>query len=296
MKFIDPRTDFAFKKIFGNENAKTILISFLNAVLSLKKGHKIKEVEILNPYQAPKLKLVKETFVDVRCVDERGIWYIAEMQVQYVKGFEKRIIYNSAKAYANQIEKGQDYPKLRQVLSISVLDFILFDDIEDRYLTMHVLKEDLHNKNYIDEIRYYFIELPKFAHTEKEIRSDLEKWVFFIKNAGSLEVVPKKLNTGEYRKAFEIANTSAMSREEWAYYDAMSMKIQDEKGAIEAAYDKGMEKGEISLLIQLCRKRFKKDFTADMEKRMSGLSLKQIEKIGENIFEIDDIDDLKEYL
>ncbi|MGH7599377.1 MAG: PD-(D/E)XK nuclease family transposase, partial [bacterium] len=88
MQFADPRTDFAFKKIFGNEKAKDIVISFLNAVLGLDAAHAIVEVTILNPYEAPKTKYMRASYVDVKCVDVRGISYIVEMQVAYVAGFE----------------------------------------------------------------------------------------------------------------------------------------------------------------------------------------------------------------
>ena len=99
MQFADPRTDFAFKKIFGNDQAKEILISFLNAVLGLEGSHAIAEVTILNPYQAPKISTLKHSFLDVKCRDNRGVEFVVEMQVQYAEGFGKRIQYNSCKAY-----------------------------------------------------------------------------------------------------------------------------------------------------------------------------------------------------
>ncbi|MGH7451734.1 MAG: Rpn family recombination-promoting nuclease/putative transposase, partial [bacterium] len=100
MKFADPRTDFAFKKIFGNEQAKDVLISFLNAVLHLDQAHAIVDVTLLNPYEAPKTKYLQSSFLDVKCLDARGVSYVVEMQVAYVAGFEKRVIYNASKTYA----------------------------------------------------------------------------------------------------------------------------------------------------------------------------------------------------
>ena len=157
MQFIDPKVDFAFKKIFGNEEAKDILIDFLNSVLELDSEHKIKNVDILNPYQAPKIRYNKRSFLDVKCIDNQKKEYVVEMQVEYVAAFEKRVIYNASKAYVNQLETGEEYPKLNQVISINILNFILFDNIDDRYLTKHLIKDDLSNYNYLDEIRYYFI-------------------------------------------------------------------------------------------------------------------------------------------
>ena len=242
MQFIDPRTDFAFKKIFGNDKATDILISFLNAVLGLDEEHKIIDVIIMNPYQAPKIKYAKYTYLDVKCKDNKGVEYVVEMQVLYVLGFEKRVFYNASKAYVNQLEEGEDYPKLNQVIAISILDFILFDDFE-HYLSCHKLKETITNNIYLDEIRYYFIELPKFNKKENKLENNLEKWVFFLKNAGRLDYIPKSLSVGEFKQAFDIASRSQLSKVEWESYDESSVHLQDEKGAIEAALLTGKEIG-----------------------------------------------------
>ena len=132
MQFTDPRSDYAFKRIFGNNRAHDILISFLNAVMGLEGEMRIKSVVILNPYEAPKIKELKHSFLDVKCTDHREVHYVVEMQVEYVKGLIKRIIYNSSKAYVNQIERGEEYPRLNQVISINILDFTMFEDPEHR--------------------------------------------------------------------------------------------------------------------------------------------------------------------
>ncbi|MEW5803173.1 MAG: Rpn family recombination-promoting nuclease/putative transposase [bacterium] len=243
MQFTDPRSDYAFKRIFGNDRAHDILISFLNAVMDLKGERRIKSVIILNPYEAPKIKELKHSFLDVKCTDHRGVHYVVEMQVEYVKGFIKRIIYNSSKAYVNQIERGENYPRLNQVISINILDFIMFEDSCVGYLSHHVVKEAKTNQSYIDEISYYFIELPKFTRKEDELENDLERWVFFLKNAGSLDYIPQSLQVEVFKKAFDIASRSNLSREEWELYDQSMVLIQDQKGAVEAALEKGMAKG-----------------------------------------------------
>ncbi|MBF0423457.1 MAG: PD-(D/E)XK nuclease family transposase, partial [Magnetococcales bacterium] len=97
MKFMDPRIDFAFKKIFGSEDAKDILISFLENLLGLKGERCIVDLTILDPFQAPRIKYLKHSFLDVKCRDQRGISYIVEMQVQKVAAFLQRIQYNAAK-------------------------------------------------------------------------------------------------------------------------------------------------------------------------------------------------------
>jgi len=112
MYFLNPRTDFAFKRIFGSSESSDILISFLNAILSLQSPHQIIEVEILDPYLAPKIKGMKDTYLDVKATDESDKLYIIEMQVLNVEGFEQRILYNACKAYAGQLDRGDHYHEL----------------------------------------------------------------------------------------------------------------------------------------------------------------------------------------
>ena len=118
MKFVDPKNDIAFKKIFGSEDKTQILISFLNAVLELTGDKMIQEVIILNPFQAPRLKHLKYTTLDVQAKDKRGITFIVEMQIRGLEGSKKRFVYYTTKAYSLQLKRGIDYPKLNQVIFI----------------------------------------------------------------------------------------------------------------------------------------------------------------------------------
>src|SRR5258708_2775385 len=128
MRFLNPRTDFAFKKIFGSEESQDILLSFLNAILDLKSPYKIEEVKILDPYLAPKIQGIKDTYVDVRARDEQNRWYIIEMQVLNVEGFEKRVLYNACKSYASQLDSGERYHLLTEVVAVTITNFVMFKE------------------------------------------------------------------------------------------------------------------------------------------------------------------------
>ncbi|MDZ7367688.1 MAG: Rpn family recombination-promoting nuclease/putative transposase [candidate division KSB1 bacterium] len=271
MRFTDPRTDFAFKKIFGNDNAKEVLISFLNAVLALDKDHAIVDVTLLNPYEAPKTKYMRDSFLDVKCRDVRGVTFIVEMQVAYVAGFEKRIIYNASKAYSNQLQKGDAYPKLNQVISINILDFVLFDDFE-HYLSCHQVREKITGNNYLDEIRYYFIELPKFTKTEEELETYIEKWIYFIKHAADLETIPEKLDEPVFHKAFDQANRANMTAKELEAYDNSVTVMLDERGRIQGAF----EMGEKSGLQRAARAMKQKNMQVDLIAELTGLSINEV--------------------
>ncbi|MFH0926302.1 MAG: Rpn family recombination-promoting nuclease/putative transposase [bacterium] len=284
MQFIDPRSDYAFKKIFGNDSAHDILISFLNAVMKLEGERSIESVVILNPYEAPKIKELKHSFLDVKCTDYRGVHYVVEMQVEYVKGFIKRVVYNSSKAYVNQIEQGEDYPRLNQVVAINILDFIMFEDERVRYLSHHLIKESETNESYLNEISYYFIELPKFNKRDNELQNNLEKWVFFIKNAGNLDYIPKSLQVEVFKKAFEIANRASMSREEWELYDQSLVLIQDQRGAVEAALEKGerigIEKGERLGKLEIARNLLKLGVDLKVVLESTGIPEEELRGLG----------------
>ena len=129
MRFFNPKTDYAFKKIFGSAASQDILISFLNAILALDGAEEINDVTILDPRLAPRIDGMKDTYLDVRVQDQRGRSYIVEMQVLNVEGFEKRILYNACKAYVKQLGKGDPYHLLTEVVAVTITDFIMFPEL-----------------------------------------------------------------------------------------------------------------------------------------------------------------------
>ena len=267
MKFIDPRIDFAFKKIFGNENAKEVLISFLESLLGLEGDRRIVELTILDPYLAPKIRAMKHSVLDVKCWDHRGVSYIVEMQVQKVAAFLKRIQYNAAKAYAHQIERSEEYPKLNQVIAITITDFSLFDGF-DHCVSRHESRETITGETYLQDILHFFIELPKFKRSLQELDGVLDLWIYFIRYAGSLQEIPEKLQGVPFAHAFEMAMVANMTPEEWELYDNAGIAIADARGAIELGRQEGKEegrdegiqigeqKGEAKILTRLLQRRF----------------------------------------
>jgi predicted transposase/invertase (TIGR01784 family) len=242
VKFVKPTNDVAFKKIFGNEEKKEILISFLNAVLDLSGDHEIEDLAILNPYQTPKIEALKDTLLDVKARDKRGVTFIVEMQIEYTVGLKKRFLYYTAKEYVAQIERGEDYPHLNQVIFIGILDFNAFRG--QNYLTRHVLLNTETHVQELDDLELNFIELPKFTKQEEELETVLEKWVYFIKNAGDLQVIPASADIRPLRTAYEVANEFGWKQEDLEVYENRGIKIQDERGALQHALEKGLQQGE----------------------------------------------------
>lgn len=243
-RFVDPQNDVAFKKIFGNEDHKEILISFLNAVLGLEGDKEIVDIEILNPYQAPKLQGLKFTILDVRARDKRGITFIVEMQVENVAGYKKRFLYYACKAYSGQIKQGDDYPRLNQVIFIGILNFDGFED-QENYISRHQILNRKTHKQEIDDLELYFIELPKFKKREEELTTLLDKWIYFLKNAPSLLEIPSNINSPALSSAYDVAERFRWSEDELEVYDYWSMKAQDERGALEVAERQGEKRGRM---------------------------------------------------
>lgn len=274
MKFVDIKNDIAFRKIFGNENKKEILISFLNAVLELPKGKKINKVEIKNPYQLPEIKDLKSSILDVRATDERNISYIVEMQVEELEGFDNRVQYYTAKQYSSQINKGDEYPKLNQVIFIGILDFIFFED-DDDYITRHRTVNIKTQKSTLNGMEYNFIELPKFIKELRGIKTLVDKWIYFIKNAENLNVIPADLKDEGLKHAYEDADRHNWTKEELEAYHYAEMRRQDEKGKTDVAVRKGIEKAIEETVIEL----FKNNVDIVIIAKSTKLAVKQVTEI-----------------
>ena len=238
MKFVTPKNDVAFKKIFGSEEKTEILIGFLNAVLGLTGDKEIKQVNLLNPYQTPKLESLKMTILDIRAVDKRNITYIIEMQIEHVAGALKRFTYYTTKAYSSQIERGEDYPKLNQVIFIGIFDFNLFEKNTD-YLSRHQILNVKTYQQELKDLEFTFIELPKFKQTADEVQSLLEKWIYFIKHAEDLEVIPNHVDDSALKTAYEEADRFGWNKQDLEAYEYRGIRIQDARGALEVAHKQG---------------------------------------------------------
>ena len=245
MKFADPKNDIAFKKIFGDESKKEILISFLNNLLNFVGTTKeIIDITITDPYQVPRLEELKQTILDIKAVDKRNIHYIIEMQVIHTTAFEKRVMYYVSKAYSQQLKRAEDYPKLNQVIFLGFLDFTLFKETPG-YSTRHLILEESTNGHYFKDFELNFVELPKFEKSLNELSDVKEKWIYFIKNAADLTIIPKEMEEPkEIREAFEVANQLGWTKEELDAYDKKGIYIQDERGRIEYARVEAREEGK----------------------------------------------------
>lgn len=269
VQFVDIKNDIAFRKIFGNENKKIIIISFLNAVMGLKGTNALDDVEILNPYQLPIIQNLKASIIDVKARDKRGNYFLIEMQVAEPDGLDKRLLYYTSKEYSHQIDSGEYYTELKPVIFIGIFDFKFTEG--GKYFSHHAICDVENGERIIKDMDFYFIELPKFQKPLAELQSVTDKWIFFIKEAENLEVVPENVDDEGLRAAYQDANKHAWSRDELNAYDYAAMREQDERGKITAAEKRGK--------IDTARELKRLGVALNIIQQASGLSEEEIVKL-----------------
>jgi predicted transposase/invertase (TIGR01784 family) len=215
MTFINPKTDYAFKKIFGSSESKDILISFLNAMI-YDGNPTIADLEIINPNLPPRVEGLKDTYLDVKAKLADGTLVIIEMQVLNVESFGKRVLYNAAKTYAFQLQKGEGYRMLKPVIALTLTDFEMFPNSE-QLISRFIYKEASTNLIYTDNnIELVFVELPKFTKEVHQLETIADKWIYFMKYARTITDVPPVMDSvPEIHQAFDIANQVNLTPMNW---------------------------------------------------------------------------------
>lgn len=277
MKFVDVKNDVAFRKIFGNENKTSIIISFLNAILKLEGDHRIEEVSIANPYQFTRVAGEKASIIDVRAKDIKGRQFIVEMQVADVKGFDKRVQYYASRDYSMQIDSGDKYAQLRPTYFVGILDFDFF--ASKSYLSHHIILNNETYEHKLKDIQFSFVELKKFKLQVHQLKTLIEKWVFFIKNVENLDVIPDNVDDEGLREAYKDADKHSWLKEDLIAYDNALIAQQDAIGKIEAAEIRGSEKKAIEVVENCIARGMAVEDIADI----SGLSIEEVKSIIEQI-------------
>jgi predicted transposase/invertase (TIGR01784 family) len=273
MEFADIKNDVAFRKIFGNDNRKETLISFLNAILAFEGKQRIGSVEILNPYQLPKLRGGKVSIIDVKATDQVGRNYIVEMQVGELDGFAKRVLFYFSKSYSEQIKRGDFYRQLNPVIFIGILDYPF--SINANYISRHQIRDVETHEHLLKDVEFNFIELPKFNKELNELETLTEKWIYFIKNAENLDIIPDNVDDEGLKNAYQEANKHTWTAEELEAYDYAFMREEDERAKLDQAEKKGGQKKQLDIALKL----IKRNLTNEDIAEDTGLTIKQIEAL-----------------
>lgn len=274
IKYLDPKADLTFKKIFAGH--PDLLISLLNALLPLKRNQQIKSIEYLPTELVPVDPLHKDTIVDVRCRDVEGRQFVVEMQMAWTDAFKQRVLFNASKAYVSQAEMGCKYEDLQPVYSLNLVNEIFEKDMKEYKHNYHIV-HDKRTKKVIEGLCFTFIELPKFhPHTMKEKRMTV-LWLRFLTeiNDKTQEVPAELLESPEISKALEEVKISAFTAEELRAYDKFWERVSSEKTLMEGRYDEGKQDKALEIAQNL------KSAGMDVDTicKMTGLSKEEIEEL-----------------
>lgn len=273
-KYLSPRNDAAFKRIFNEERNKDILIHFLNDILPLKSP--IKKVSFLKTVQNAEIASLRESLIDTMCEDENGERFIVEMQVAHEKGFDKRSLYYAARAYLSQRGEEIPYKDLKNVYFLAITGFCPFPNKKDWF--SHIGLADLKTHEHdIESIQLFFVQLPLFKKTKEDIKgmSIREKWAYFFKHADGTKEDELDEIVGEdivIRKAYDELNRFSWSEQELLYYESVDMKICSNQAVLEAAEERGLEKGEKKKAIEIAKNLLKSGMSPEQVIEMTGLS------------------------
>lgn len=293
-KFLDPKNDLSFKKIFGSEKNKNILIHFLNDILGFSGDNEIKEIEFLSTIMDPEIASDKQSIVDVLCKDSIGHRFVIEMQLARDKGFEKRAQLYAAKAYSRQLDKSGNYIDLQKVFFIAISNCNLLPNEID-YLSTHNIRDVKTNGHYLKDFQFVFIELPKFTKSRVEqLESIVDRWLFFFKYAEETtdeDLMRIAEKAPIIKLAYDELDKFRWNEKDLIAYEERIMDLRKEEGilaqklddvtekGIQIGHEKGREEGEKQAKIAVAKNSLKAGVSIDVIAQITDLSIDEIKQL-----------------
>ena len=227
-RYLDPKADVTFKKVFGEH--KNLVISLLNALLPLDEGKQVESIEYMTSEMVPENPLGKNSIVDVRCEETGGRKFIVEMQMEWFPDFMQRVLLNASKAYVRQLPKGNDYQLLQPVYSLNLVNHTFLPDMDGYYHYYHLV-HDLDSKKVLDGLHLVFVELPKFKAKNLAEKKMQVLWLRFlteIDRDGADEVSQDLLDNPQTGEALEIVRESGLNDAERSAYEGFWDRVSIE--------------------------------------------------------------------
>ncbi|MDR0307011.1 MAG: Rpn family recombination-promoting nuclease/putative transposase [Chitinispirillales bacterium] len=282
-KYINPFTDFGFKKLFGTEVNKDILMDFLNELIR-EKG-RITEVRYLNAEQLGRTEYDRKAVFDIFCETERGEKFIVEMQKSKHNFFKDRSVFYASFPIRQQGVQGEWSYELKAVYMVGILDFVFSEDKDDKdYYHTEVKLMDTKKKTiFYDKLTFIYLEMPKFNKTIDQLETHFDKWLYVLKYLPKLQELPQRLRDRIFEKAFSIAEIAKMSVEEMVEYENSLKIYRDWHSTLTTARMegeiKGRAEGKTEEKIKIALNLLKKNMTVEDICDVTGLSKEQIEML-----------------
>lgn len=270
MRYLDPKADLTFKKVFGEH--KDLLISLLNALLPLSGDEQVESVEYLPAELVPDLPMGKNSIVDVRCKDLSGRQFIVEMQMIWTPAFQQRVLFNASKAFVRQLRRNRRYELLQPVYSLNLVNETFMNDYPDEFFHNYNIVHELHSDKIIEGLHLTFVELPKFKPQTIAERKMAVLWLRFLTEINEeTTVVPDELlQNPETSKALKEVEESAYTEHEMDAYEDFWDKLGAERLLLvdsnSISRKEGREEG---------REEGRKEERKDMAKKMLAMGMEK---------------------
>ncbi|WP_342260197.1 Rpn family recombination-promoting nuclease/putative transposase [Candidatus Tisiphia endosymbiont of Metellina segmentata] len=294
MEKITPRVDLAFKKIFGVEENKDLLISLINSIVS--KEDQVAEVTLLNPYNPKNFKNDKLSILDVKAKSVDGKRFNIEIQISDEADYDKRALYYWAKLYTEQLKVAQDYSTLSKAIGIHILNFTSIPNVTKYHNVFHIVEKDS-GLLYFKDLELHTIELNKFTDNSyeelpdilKKVKNSLDMWTAFLTRHDLLnkDNLPKELDNVALKKALTVLDVMNFTDEEreayedhlkWLRIEANTLKKQLEKG-IAKGREEGIAKGRYEERISMAKEMLLNNEPMQKIIKYTKLSKSQIENL-----------------
>lgn len=271
-KYINPFTDYGFKKLFGEELNKVLLLDFLNELLKEEQGH-IKDLTYLKTEQLGTAEIDRKAIFDLYCENDRGEKFIVELQKTKQNFFKDRTVYYSTFPIREQAKRADWGYELKAIYTIAILDFVFdADKAEPSKFRYDVKLTDIDTqKVFYDKLTFIYLEMPKFNKSVDELESRFDKWLYVIKNLNKLDRIPDKLREQIFDKLFETAEIAKFTQDQIRSYEDSLKYYRDLKNSLETA----KEEGKIEVAIEMLNA----NESIDKIIKFTGLTKSQIEKL-----------------
>ncbi len=276
-KYINPYTDFGFKKLFGEEGSKDLLIDFLNQILPER--HQIAELNFRNPESLAESPFERNAIFDIHCTAVSGERFIVEMQKAKVKFFKDRSLFYTTFPIRDQAEKGEWDFRLNPIYLVAILDFEYDEQEEQRKFRRDVCLKDQDGDVFFDKLNFRFLQMPLFDKQEHELKTKFDKWCYFLKHLANFDHIPAILKEPVFQKAFEIAELASLTHVQRNNYEESLIHYRDMKNVIDTAVEEAVEKNSEQKNMAFVNRALREGFDNNMIAKLTGLSEAEIERI-----------------
>ena len=290
MERISPRVDLAFKKIFGVEENKDLLISLINSIVGAE--DQVSEVTLLDPYNPKNFKTDKVSILDIKATNQDGKRFNIEIQISDEADYDKRALYYWAKIYTEQLKVAEDYSKLSKAIGIHILNFTSIPEVKKYHNVFHITEKET-GLLYFKDLELHTIELKKFSDSSDEeladivakVKNALDMWLAFLTRNDLLiaDNLPKELNDPNLKKAINVLSVMNFTPEEreayedhlkWLRIEANTIRNYEQRGEI-----RGKAEGRVERNIEIAKKMLSKNHSISDISDLTGLSPEEISKL-----------------